>query len=294
MRTIVGGVRRLGVRGLGLKQKEKRRVTEAKIVSFLSVSPFTYEQLRNISKIHRNILKLRLDQLSNNGIIMKHRYSIPFKFEYYGYMYRYPIKYRPPLFNHIYYLLNLSKTIKIQELISPFLVRTEDEFEVDRLTGKIEIQNLPSFCLVPSVLKSLVPSVLEQSRRLVGEGNFNKRYFSPSELIEDHRKLVEIILYTSRWFRECDLSAVKNRAYVPGAPLREKDSKTLKKTIDFFIKRGYSLQDILIRCSAEHTLINGERFYLDGSMDTLSLPMTNYSVLWYAVEKRGYFKEQIN
>jgi hypothetical protein len=225
---------------------------------------------------------------------MKHKYSIPFKFKYYGYMYKYPVKYRPPLFNHIYYLLNLSKTTQIQEFVSNFLVRSEDEFEVDRLTGKIEIQNLPSFCLAPSILKSLLPSLVNHSRRLVSEWNINKGYFSPSELIETHKKLEEIILYAYRWLREIDLSAVKNRAHVLAAPLREKDNEKLKKIIDFFVKRGYSLQDILIRCSTEHTCINGERFYLDGSADTLSLPMTNYSVLWYAVERHGYIKEQMN
>lgn len=213
---------------------------------------------------------------------MERKYSIPYESKYYGYMYRYTVKYRPPLFNHFYYLLNLSKTVQIRELVPSFLIRSEDEWKIDRLTGKIEIQNLPSL--------SLVPSVLKQSNRLLAEGNLNKRYFSPSELIENRRKLVEKILYTFRWLREYDLSAVKNRTYVPGYPLREKENETLKKIIDFFINRGFSLQDVLIRCSTEHTLIEGDNS-LDGSTDPLSLPMTNYSVLWYAVEKHGYVNE---
>jgi hypothetical protein len=203
---------------------------------------------------------------------MAHRYSIPYQWKYYGYMFRYPVKYRPPLFNHFYYLLNLSKTKQIQELSARYLTKNEEEWEVDRMTGKTEIQNQPSF--------SLASSIVMQSRLKLAERVYNKQYFSPSELIENRRKSIEISLNLFRWLRECDLSATKNRAYLPSQPLRENDSKQLKKIIDFFTKRGFSLQDILIRCSTEHTLIEGDKYYLDGSTDPLSLPMFHYSVLW--------------
>ena len=271
-----GGVRGLGVRGLGLKQKEQRLDTEARILSFLRVSPFTYEQLQKISKIHRNSLKQRLDQLSMKGIIMKHRYSIPYELKYYGFMYRYPVKYQSPLFGRFYYLLDLSKAEQIQELVSYFLIRSEKEWEQNQLTGKIEIQNLPSF--------SLAPSVLSSSIQLSSHRNSSRRHISPSELIENRKKSAEMVINTFRWLRERDLSAVKNRVSLPGYPFREKDNEALGKIISFFTNRGFSLQDILVRCSTEHTMIEGERYYMDGTIDTLSLPMTHYSVLWDAVE----------
>lgn len=278
-----GGVRGLGVRGLGLKQKEERLITEAKIISYLSVSPFTYEQLQKISKIHRNILKLRLDQFSSKGIIIKHRYYIPYKLEYYGYMYRHPIKYRPPLFNHIYYLLNLSKTKQIKDLVSRYLIRNEEEWEEDYKTGRIEIQNQPLFSFPLSVLEQ---SLLSSAKRIS-----NKQYFSPSEEKENYRKSAEIVINLFRQAREWDLSAIKNRTYIQGYRLREKDSKQLKEIVNFFTNKGFSLEDVLVRCSTEHTLIEGDRYYLGGSTGPLSLPMTHYSVLWHAVEKHGFFKK---
>lgn len=273
---LYGGVRGLGVRGLGLRQKDERLTTEARIVSFLRISPLTYEQLQKISRIHRNTLKLRLDQLSSKGIIIKHRYSIPYKWKYCGYVYRYPVKYRPPLFNHIYYLLNLSNTKQIQELVSHYLIRREEEWEVDLLTGKIGILDQPSFSLAVPVLKQL-------NKVLVARIS-NKQHFSLSELQEMHKKLVKMIIYLYRWHREYDLSAVKNRVYIQGIPLQEDDNKQLKKIIDFFTNKGFPLQDILIKCSTEHTLIEGDKYYIDGSTDPLSLPMTHYSVLWDAIK----------
>jgi predicted nuclease of restriction endonuclease-like RecB superfamily len=198
-------------------------------------------------------------------------------------MFRYPVKYRPSLFNHFYYLLNLSKTKQIQDLLLHYLIRSEEEWEMDLKTGKIEIRNQPSFSFAPSVLKQ---SILSSA-----EGDSNKQYFSPSELKENYRKSIEMILNMFRWLRECDLSAVKNRVSLPGYPLRDKDSKQLKEIIDFFTRRGFSLQDVLIRCSTEHTLIEGDR-YVDGSTDRLSLPMTHYSILWNALEEHGYLKNQ--
>jgi hypothetical protein len=273
----VGGVRGLGVRGLGLKQKKEKLNTEAKIVGFLRVTPLTYEQLQKISRIHRNTLKLRLDHLSSKGIIMAHRYSIPYELKYYGYMFRHPVKYWPPLFNRLYYLLNLSKSKQIKELLFHYLTMNEEEWEVDRVAGKIEMQNQPSF--------SLTPSIIAQALLLSREGNSNKRYRSPSELIENRSRLTEIILYTFRWLREYDLSAVKNRVYISEYSLREKETKNLKNIIKFFTRRGFSLQDVLIRCSTEHTLIEGDRDYLEGAADPLSLPMTRYSTLWHTIKR---------
>jgi hypothetical protein len=233
-------------------------------------------------------LKLRLEQLCRNGIIMKHRYSIPYEWKYYGFMYRYPVKYQSPLFGRFYYLLDLSKAKQIQEFVSYFLIRSKEEWEQKQLTGKSETQNLPSF--------SLALSVLISSKQLLSHRNSSRRYFSPSELIENRKKSAEMVINTFRWLRERDLSAVKNRVSVSGYPFREKDSEVLRKIISFFTNRGFSLQDILVRCSTEHTMIEGERYYLDGTTDPLSLPMTHYSVLWHAVEKLGFFdaKSRLN
>lgn len=231
-------------------------------------------------------MELRLDQLSSKGIIMKHRYSIPYEWKYYGYMYRYRVKYRPPLFNHIYYLLDLSKTRQIDELLFLYLTKKEEEWKADRVAGKTKIQNQPSFSFAWSVVTQSLPVLAERAERV-----YNKQYFSPSELQQIYRKLTEPILYMFRYLREYYLSAVKNRVYLPGYPLQEEEGKQLKEIIDFFTSKGFSLQDILIRCSTEYTLIERDRYYLDGLIfHPLKLPMVHYSILWHSIEQHRLFK----
>lgn len=213
---------------------------------------------------------------------MRHRYSIPYKAEYYGYMHRHPINYRRPLFNHIYYLLNLSEAKQIKGLVSKYLTRNEEEWEEDYKTGRIEIQNQPAFLFAPSVLKHSL---------LLSANEFSKQYFSPSEMKERYRKSAEIVINLFRQLREWDLTAVKNRVSLPEYPFREKDNEVLRNIISFFTNRGFSVQDILVRCSTEYTIIEGERYYLDGTADRMSLPMTHYSVLWHAIEELGFFKK---
>ena len=56
-------------RGLGEMQKNERTLTNYKIIGALYLQPYTYEQLRIATKIHRNTLRQRLDQLVNDDII---------------------------------------------------------------------------------------------------------------------------------------------------------------------------------------------------------------------------------
>jgi hypothetical protein len=62
-------------RGLGEMQKNERMLTNYKIIGALYVQPYTYQQLWIATKIQRNTLKRRLDQLVNDRIIIKHRYN---------------------------------------------------------------------------------------------------------------------------------------------------------------------------------------------------------------------------
>ena len=63
--------------GLGKNQKKERRHTNYRIIYVLYWKPHTYEQLCEATKIHRNTLRLRLDQLVKDNIIIKHYYSFP-------------------------------------------------------------------------------------------------------------------------------------------------------------------------------------------------------------------------
>lgn len=63
-------------RGLGEMQKNERMLTNYKIIAALYVQPYTYQQLRIVTKIHRNTLRQRLNQLVNDGIIINQHYNI--------------------------------------------------------------------------------------------------------------------------------------------------------------------------------------------------------------------------
>jgi hypothetical protein len=64
----------------------------------------------------------------------------------------------------------------------------------------------------------------------------------------------------------------------------------LKKIAEFFKNKGYSVFDILIRCSIEHTEIPGDRYFSGDLSDLLSLEMTNYAALWNTMEKIGLLR----
>ena len=62
-------------RGLGQRQKEDQIITNYRIIKALYTKPYTYQQLWRVTKIHRNTLKLRLDKLVNDRIILKRHYT---------------------------------------------------------------------------------------------------------------------------------------------------------------------------------------------------------------------------
>ncbi len=119
-------------------------------------------------------------------------------------MYKHHINYQPPLFNRIYYLLNLSRSKQIKYLLSCYLIRNEQEWEEDYKAGRIEIQNQPSF--------SFAPSVLEQSLLLSAKEISNNQYFSPSEKKERYRKSAEIVINLFRQLREWPASGKRPEA----------------------------------------------------------------------------------
>jgi hypothetical protein len=64
-------------RGLGERQEKERDYTTYRIIGAIYTKPYTYQQLWRKTKIHRNTLKQRLDQLVNDNTIIKHHYTFP-------------------------------------------------------------------------------------------------------------------------------------------------------------------------------------------------------------------------
>ena len=271
-------VRGLGVRGLGEKQREEIEQTEAKIVSFLRVSPFTYEQLREISRIHRNALRIRLDSLVREKIVITHRYSIPYEYEYYGYMYRYPVSYRRPLYNHVYYLLNMSNdimvNIRIEELLGLHSIKSRKKTK-QTIRKTLNTWDGPMFSPALRVI-ALTHEGLHKSLK-----DSEKGRFSPSEFGEAYRRFIKSSVYLSRCIRENNLDGVKRGTYLKSRPIQKDILKKLINVYDFLIKRKFSLFDVFIRCCTEMIISDGGHNFMGNERGSTYIQMVNYDSLWY-------------
>jgi chromosome segregation and condensation protein ScpB len=122
------------MRGLGEKQRLDSYMTSSKIVFYLAKQPFTYYQLRRITKIHGDVLRRRLNDLDSKGIIIKFKCTLE------------PMnrKTSPNVYRYDYYLLNWSN-MKSQDYFdyysnySPECVKTKyEEEEEERKFNELE------------------------------------------------------------------------------------------------------------------------------------------------------------
>jgi hypothetical protein len=65
------------VQGQGKYQLERRLKTESKVVAFLNLQQFSFNELQSISGIRRNSLRSTLDSLVSRKIIIKHIIKTP-------------------------------------------------------------------------------------------------------------------------------------------------------------------------------------------------------------------------
>ena len=83
--------------------------------------PLTYEQLRNLTSIHRNILRKRLEELVEDKMIIKYKFRLPYDKFCYGYTYRHHLCPDPPT-ARTYYLLNFRKYDQILSALRTYRV----------------------------------------------------------------------------------------------------------------------------------------------------------------------------
>ena len=88
-------------------------------VSQVYVQPYTYQQLWRATKIHKNTLKVRLDRLVKDDIIIKHHYTLS--------------NYRGKYTSRDFYLLNWAKK-QLREMMHSF-------FDKQLTRGPIYIMN---------------------------------------------------------------------------------------------------------------------------------------------------------
>jgi hypothetical protein len=226
---------------LGDKQWKEREMTYGKIVSLLTVSPFTFEQLWKVSRIHRNTLHKRLQYLIKDGVVLVHKYAIPYTKDNYGYMYKYsvPNPYTAPLYGHKYYLLNCSD-LGCSGLINFYYNNKAREAEKPLLKG---LEKRSKFCAFENSIGELF-NELEQYRDRVTEMNElqGREYW---------QKSVELCICVYRLAQKIRIAAAIRGFRLRSGPedLSILEREKIRKVIDFFIKKGYSIMDILIRCS---------------------------------------------
>jgi hypothetical protein len=98
---------------------------------------------------------------------------------------------------------------------------------------------------------------------------------------------VEASIQASIYAREIDIRLVKDRIKPLCLKIRKKDLHDVLKIVEFFTEKGYSLLDVLIRCSTEMTIMPGNRYHRGDLSDIFSLGLTRYSTLWQIMEKKG-------
>ena len=137
------------VRGFGDRQQSQAVTTQAKIAAYLEITPMTYEKLQNVSGIHRNSLRNRLDESTANGLIIRHKYSLPKNDLYYSNTYQHHLCKDLPNCLY-YYLLNLWNE-DMRELLRLHYIadKLDSKIEVikrirERTTDKKALENLDS------------------------------------------------------------------------------------------------------------------------------------------------------
>ena len=284
-RTIKINVRWFDIRGFGDKQRNQKYDTYSKIVAYLRISPFTFEQLWKVSGINRNVLKTRLDELIEQRIVLKHTYKIPYKVEFYGHIDKNPVDYMHPLYNRDYYLLTHNNGyFKYQEFIKSFFLTRDPKPFFDKINKKeIEsknqllffsyinkyFENLGEIVKKPDSLSTNAVDIMTKIKNL----NLNKLYHSDFILLVNRTN--KLMIWLTRYQRELELLAINEKAYLNLLPFNNtlKGTKRIAKCLEYFSNRyQFSNADIIIRCSTDCCWLN-----INNS--SVFLPMSDYESL---------------
>ena len=262
------------MRGLGSKQKEQKLLTQAKVASFLSVSPFTYEQLSKITGIQRKILRNRLDELTAKKFVIKHDYEIPYDRIYYGSVMDHPSQYNKLLLK-TYYLLNCSNP-ESSNLISQHLTQTQKGWTID-FTNSNKSNMLP---YVPNY-RGAIP-LTKLGSKLENQSTLTRDQQEKNNLSRGWKAL---LIWVSRFNRELDMLAIKQKVMLSDTAY-EKYLKNVSLVADYFVSMGFSVLDVLIKCSTEVNYLFEQKL--------LYLPIIRYYELWRLLDRIGYLDHLIS
>lgn len=201
-------------------------------------------------------------------------------------MYKYPVPnpYATVLYGHRYYLLNCSE-IATNGFINFYYNKRAKEVResLGELLEKERKKRQAKLCLHEENYLSLFQEVVnEQQSHMIekmSEIEFNMHW----------RKFMECDICLSRSMREDEICAVKigvrfrhNRHDIE---VKEQDRVT--KVFEFFSNKGFSVLDILIRCSIENTILYTTQYI----SDVLHVKLMPYDLLWKIMENSGLLKK---
>jgi hypothetical protein len=236
------------MRGLGKQQFEQIKFTESRLVAILGVRPHTYEELRKITRIQRNILRVRLNNLISKKILFKHKYKIQYTQQSCVYGDLYGISSNLPIKNGDYYLLNWSNS-----LTKEF---TDYYYELDpkKLSGVYRVSQVEKYD--QSIQFPPLPD---------GEEPNNNYANTLMKMVSNDFA-----------FTKAKLLLVLDRIR-SNQKIHEEDISHISQSIGFFLNHSISLHDILIRCSC---------YPVADSKNKLYVPSISYMQLWNIIEDK--------
>ena len=231
---------------------------------------------------------MRVNELVEQKIILKHKYKIPYKKEFYSHIDKNPVDYLLPLYNRNYYLLNHNNGyFKYQEFLKSFFLTTDPKLFFDKINNEeIESKNqllflkyasehfekLKELVKGPDSLSTNVIDIMTKIKNL----DLNKLY--RSEFILLVNRLNNFMIWSTRYQRELELLAIKEKVYLNLLPLNNTiiGTKRITKCLEYFSnKYQFPNTDIIIRCSTDCCWLDN----FNGSY--VFLEMIDYEALLY-------------
>jgi hypothetical protein len=190
-------------------------------------------------------------------------------------MYKYPVAnpYTSPLHGCTYYLLNCSNP-ECSDLIDYYYDnKTTEKVDPAEKKQKKGGRNRPKLCMFQENIGEIAKEVEQYDYDRMTKINaeeFNKVW----------RKMIEKFIYHSRLWQDFMIDAAKRGQRLYSRSEEEEISeirrRDIKQVADFFIKKGYSKQDVLIRCSTDYIVIYTTRYIAD----TLMASIMPYNRVW--------------
>jgi hypothetical protein len=210
-------------RGLGGRQRKDRLLTTSKIISYLAVRPFTYQELQKESKIQRKRLRDELDELVMHKLVIRHKFSAK--------------KDRNLKHNMIYYLLDCSKT-ESKQLLSYYYNNPYPE-------------NIDGTVLNTENYQDKAVDQLKEN--LVFTSNdINNNKLASSMSHKEHRQLLSSLELVAR---KLDLDSVKRQRKLEHSEPSELQISAVSDAADHLITgNAYSFLDFLVKLSADEEI----------------------------------------